>query len=66
CYSWRIPGQGSWFIQALCTVLDESGKQLEIMQILTRVNCMVANYSVSVRKHIPCFVSVLTKELYFN
>ncbi|GAA6067212.1 caspase-7, partial [Tachysurus ichikawai] len=73
-YSWRIPGQGSWFIQALCTVLNEFGKQLEIMQILTRVNCMVANdfescsedSHFSEKKQIPSFVSMLTKELYFN
>ncbi|XP_047674655.1 caspase-7-like [Tachysurus fulvidraco] len=73
-YSWRIPGRGSWFIQALCTVLNESGKQLEIMQILSRVNYMVANEfeswykdsRVSVKNQIPCVVFTMTKELYFN
>lgn len=73
-YSWRNPGRGSWFVQALCNVLDEFGKQLEIMQILTRVNYMVAtNFEswsedprFSEKKQIPCVVSMLTKELYFN
>lgn len=73
-YSWRNPGQGSWFVQALCSVLSESGKCLEIMQILTRVNYVVANHfeswsyepEFSEKKQIPCIVSMLTKELYFN
>lgn len=73
-YSWRNPGRGSWFVQALCNVLNEFGKQLEIMQILTRVNYMVATSfeswsedpRFSEKKQIPCMVSMLTKELYFN
>ncbi|XP_060950880.1 caspase-7 [Limanda limanda] len=73
-YSWRNPGRGSWFVQALCNVLNEFGKQLEIMQILTRVNYMVATSfeswsedpRFSEKKQIPCVVSMLTKELYFN
>ncbi|KAG1954935.1 caspase-7 [Pimephales promelas] len=73
-YSWRNPGRGSWFVQALCNVLDEFGKQLEIMQILTRVNYKVATSfeswsedpRFSEKKQIPCVVSMLTKELYFN
>ncbi|XP_012710613.2 caspase-7 isoform X1 [Fundulus heteroclitus] len=73
-YSWRNPGRGSWFVQALCNILNEFGKQLEIMQILTRVNYMVATSfeswsedpRFSEKKQIPCVVSMLTKELYFN
>ncbi|XP_037661040.1 caspase-7 isoform X2 [Choloepus didactylus] len=72
-YSWRNPGRGSWFVQALCSILNEHGKRLEIMQILTRVNCMVARHFESQsddphfheKKQIPCVVSMLTKELYF-
>uniref|UniRef100_A0A1A7XCV5 Caspase 7, apoptosis-related cysteine peptidase n=1 Tax=Iconisemion striatum TaxID=60296 RepID=A0A1A7XCV5_9TELE len=63
-----------FFIQALCNVLNEFGKKLELMQILTRVNYMVANTFESwsedprftEKKQIPCVVSMLTKELYFN
>ncbi len=43
-YSWRNSTNGSWFIQSLCQVLDEHGKQLEIMQLLTAVNRRVAYY----------------------
>ncbi|KAG6937435.1 caspase 7, partial [Chelydra serpentina] len=72
-YSWRNPGRGSWFVQSLCSILNDHGKQLEIMQILTRVNYMVAtSYEsqsddprYSEKKQIPCVVSMLTKELYF-
>ncbi|XP_044539508.1 caspase-7-like, partial [Gracilinanus agilis] len=72
-YSWRNPGKGSWFVQALCSVLNEFGKSLEIMQILTRVNYRVAmdfesqsdNPCFNEKKQIPCMVSMLTKELYF-
>ncbi|XP_046305873.1 caspase-7 isoform X1 [Marmota monax] len=73
-YSWRNPGKGSWFVQALCSILDEHGKDLEIMQILTRVNDRVARHFESQsedprfneKKQIPCVVSMLTKELYFS
>lgn len=73
-YSWRNPGRGSWFVQSLCSTLNEFGKQLELMQILTRVNYMVAiNFEsqsddprYSEKKQIPCVVSMLTKELYFT
>ncbi|KAG8431841.1 hypothetical protein GDO86_019747 [Hymenochirus boettgeri] len=73
-YSWRNPGRGSWFVQALCRVLNEHGKSLEVMQILTRVNYLVATSfesdcddpSFTKKKQIPCVVSMLTKELYFH
>nr|XP_058910822.1 caspase-7 isoform X3 [Kogia breviceps] len=72
-YSWRNPGSGSWFVQALCSILNEHGKSLEILQILTRVNGRVARHFESrsndpcfhEKKQIPCVVSMLTKELYF-
>lgn len=72
-YSWRSPGSGSWFVQALCSILNEHGKSLEILQILTRVNDRVARHFESQsddprfheKKQIPCVVSMLTKELYF-
>lgn len=72
-YSWRSPGSGSWFVQALCSILNEHGKSLEILQILTRVNNRVARHFQShsddplfhEKKQIPCVVSMLTKELYF-
>lgn len=73
-YSWRNPGTGSCFMQSLCTVLNEYGKSLEIMQILTRVNFRVARTFESKhnilafdgKKQMPCIISMLTKELYFS
>ncbi|XP_030649096.1 caspase-3b [Chanos chanos] len=72
-YSWRNTSNGSWFIQSLCEVLSKRSKELEIMQIMTRVNSMVAhsfesNSSIpgfTGKRQIPCIVSMLTKELYF-
>ncbi|XP_045081875.1 caspase-3 [Coregonus clupeaformis] len=72
-YSWRNTQKGSWFMQALCEMLQRYGKQLEIMQIMTRVNHKVAldfeSFSempgFSAKKQIPCIVSMLTKDLYF-
>ena len=73
-YSWRNSANGSWFIQSLCDILNESGTKLEIMQLLTAVNRKVAYYfesntnepSMHGKKQIPCIVSMLTKELYFR
>ncbi|KAJ6669062.1 hypothetical protein lerEdw1_007871 [Lerista edwardsae] len=72
-YSWRNPGKGSWFVQSLCSVLSEYGKELEILQMLTMVNFRVATSyesqsddpQYSEKKQVPCVVSMLTKELYF-
>ncbi|KAJ8383099.1 hypothetical protein SKAU_G00038770 [Synaphobranchus kaupii] len=73
-YAWRNKDNGSWFIQALCCMLGKYGKELEILQVMTRVNNMVAlNFQSSSdrpglddKKQIPCIVSMLTKELYFS
>ncbi|XP_078660614.1 caspase-7-like isoform X2 [Branchiostoma floridae x Branchiostoma belcheri] len=73
-YSWRNPGRGSWYIQALCAVLEQEGTQLEIMQLLTRVNKLVAydfhsnsdNPYMNRKKQIPCIMSMLTKDLFFT
>ncbi len=72
-YSWRSHSKGSWFVQALCRVLDELGESKEIMYILTRVNHSVAykfesktsKPYINKMKQIPCIMSMLTKYLYF-
>ncbi|XP_055034677.2 caspase-3 [Misgurnus anguillicaudatus] len=72
-YSWRSPSKGSWFISSLCEMLSKYGRQLEIIQILTRVNHDVAldfqsssnQHEFNGKKQMPCIVSMLTKELYF-
>lgn len=73
-YSWRNTSNGSWFIQSLCEALDEFGGELELMQIMTRVNQKVAFNFESAgnipgfdnKKQMPCIVSMLTKDFYFH
>ncbi|XP_031135986.1 caspase-3-like [Sander lucioperca] len=72
-YSWRNTTNGSWFMQALCEMLTRFRGELELMQIMTRVNRKVALHFESSsnlpgfngKKQIPCIVSMLTKDLYF-
>ena len=60
-------------MQALCAMLRKFSSELELMQIMTRVNRMVAlNFEsasnlpgFSGKKQIPCIVSMLTKDFYF-
>ncbi|CAL1614289.1 unnamed protein product [Knipowitschia caucasica] len=40
-YAWRDETDGSWFIQSLCGILSKH-KDLELLQIMTRVNRKVA------------------------
>ncbi|XP_060772719.1 caspase-3a [Neoarius graeffei] len=73
-YSWRNTMTGSWFMQSLCEILSKHGWELELMQILTRVNYKVAldfesasnMHDFHAKKQIPCIVSMLTKEMYFT
>ncbi|OCT99585.1 hypothetical protein XELAEV_18005367mg [Xenopus laevis] len=72
-YSWRNTMNGSWFIQSLCEMLKLYGPHLELIQILTCVNHMVAlefesfssQQTFHAKKQIPCVVSMLTKAFYF-
>ncbi|NP_001188010.1 caspase-3b isoform X1 [Ictalurus punctatus] len=72
-YAWRNTANGSWFISSLCELLTKYGRELEIMQLMTRVNRKVALEfqscstipGFSDKKQIPCIVSMLTKDLYF-
>ncbi|KAF1384381.1 hypothetical protein PFLUV_G00117740 [Perca fluviatilis] len=72
-YSWRNATNGSWFMQALCEMLMRFRGELELMQIMTRVNRKVALHfesssnlpGFSGKKQIPCIVSMLTKDFYF-
>lgn len=73
-YSWRNTMTGSWFIQSLCEMMAKYGNELELMQIMTRVNHKVAldfestsnSPGFDAKKQIPCIVSMLTKEMYFT
>ncbi|KAM8909749.1 caspase-3-like [Spinachia spinachia] len=72
-YAWRNTLNGSWFMQSLCEMLRRFSGQLELMQIMTRVNHKVALHfessseipGFSGKKQIPCIVSMLTKDFYF-
>ncbi|KAM8940161.1 caspase-3-like [Pelodytes ibericus] len=73
-YSWRNTSNGSWFIQSLCEMLKLHGAQLDLLQILTCVNHMVAlefescssSPEFHAKKQIPCVVSMLTKLFYIS
>lgn len=74
-YSWRNPRQGSWFIQSLCTELDENGRVRDLLTLLTGVSRRTAyefqsfvphNAKMDAMKQIPCIVSMLTKTFYFT
>ena len=68
----RVPNEGSWYIQDLCEALRQCGGSLEFTELLTLVNSEVAkryvknNKKAMGKKLIPCFVSMLTKKLYFR
>ena len=71
-YSWRNGGNGSWFIRALCAVFDEYGLTMELMQLMTRVKYLMAQFlsdcsdpDLLEKKQIPDIITRLTKELFF-
>ena len=65
---------GSWFIQALCIVLENYGPKMELLHMLTHVNRIVAYEFASCTdravadsvKQMPCVVSMLTRYVYFR
>ncbi|KAB0795576.1 hypothetical protein PPYR_12415 [Photinus pyralis] len=74
-YSWRNTAKGSWFIQALCTELDESCELYDLLTLLTFVSRRVAvDYESNVptdtrmhlQKQIPCITSMLIRLLKLN
>lgn len=75
-YSFRNKRDGSWFIRALCTELNNKKnlKGCDLMKILTFAIQTVAydceshsdNIEFDEKKQIPCVVSYLTKLLFFN
>ena len=73
-FSWRNNEDGSWFIQALVRVFGALSDRLDVLQMLTVVNRVVADEFESCTddefttgmKQVPCIVSTLTKLLYFE
>jgi len=80
-YSHRDTLHGSWYIQDLCKSIKQmilctdkkDEDRCEMTQVLTRVNQLVAarcversyNFDSIGKKQMPCFISLLTKKLYF-
>ncbi|KAI4900121.1 hypothetical protein NFI96_026857 [Prochilodus magdalenae] len=65
--SFRHPINGSFYIQDLCETLKEQGSTLEFTKLLTLVNFKVSKRTTDENgKQMPCFTSMLTKELYFR
>ncbi|XP_070545462.1 caspase-6-like [Ptychodera flava] len=72
-FSHRDINHGSWFVQALCHILKMYGGELELCELMTLVSRMVSHRQVEGsnrpemvgNKQLPCFVSMLTKKLYF-
>jgi len=74
-YSWRNTTNGSWFIQALCYVLSERGRDEDLLSIMTTVSRIVAigfesntpqDATMHQRKQIPCVTSLLTRKVFFK
>lgn len=70
-YSYRDKKLGTWYIEALCNVLNEKCDQLDLLNMLTVVNQQVAiNYESDnkseTKKQMPCVVSMLTKLVLFS
>uniref|UniRef100_UPI0037E84C09 caspase-6-like n=1 Tax=Semicossyphus pulcher TaxID=241346 RepID=UPI0037E84C09 len=69
-YSHREIVNGTWYIQELCELLQKYGDSLEFTDLLTMVNRKVSMRSYSdkgsIWKQVPCFASMLTKQLYFR
>ena len=73
--SWRNPGHGSWFIQAMVSVLNKNHTNMDLLSMLTMVNRKVAYEYMSFseekeeyngNKQIPCVTSMLTRKVYFS
>ena len=76
---YRFRFSGSWFVQALCYVLQRDrihrdGQQRDLLSCLTRVARKVAfdfqsntpgDYVMHEKKQIPCITSMLTRDIIF-
>ncbi|XP_011193341.2 caspase-3 [Zeugodacus cucurbitae] len=80
-YSFRNSVSGSWFIQSLCSILNEAAESseaqadgVELLRLLTAVNRKVAyeyqsysdNELINEKKEMPNFMSTLTKSFYLK
>ena len=63
--SYGIPGEGSWFITILTSVLIRYGNTKHLRDMLVMVNQLLAGMGQSV-KQMPCFTCSLLKPVKFN
>lgn len=62
----HLPSMGSWFISCLTQVLSVYSHQEDLLTMLTRVNkAMTELYTIKGFKQISCYLSMLTKKVYF-
>jgi caspase 7 len=72
-YAWRNEVNGSWFIQAVCDVIKNNWREMDLLTMMTRVNRQVAydfesktkREDMNKKKQMPCITSMLTKDVYF-
>ncbi|XP_067055300.1 caspase-3-like isoform X1 [Acropora muricata] len=69
-YAWRNSTEGSWFIKSVVKVFGENAYNMEILQMLTRVNNLISTYKsrhpiAPDKRQVSTTVSMLTKDLYF-
>jgi len=74
-YSWRNPSNGSWFIQALASVMPKHAHEMDLLSMLTLVNRKVAYEYESFcpgqgdfdgNKQVPCITSMLTRRVFLT
>ncbi|KAL8602786.1 hypothetical protein ACOMHN_055169 [Nucella lapillus] len=74
-YAFRRPTDGSWFLQALCSVLEHCDGSCDVLQLLTRVVKVVTQDYMSFtplsadtdkKKQTPVIYSMLTKDLHWR
>ncbi|XP_071829818.1 caspase-6-like [Apostichopus japonicus] len=72
-FAFRNVNNGSWYISELCEQLKKFSADEEFTKILTRVHHKVSqresqseNPDASGKKQMPCFVSMLTKQLFLK
>uniref|UniRef100_A0A6G1SKB3 Caspase n=1 Tax=Aceria tosichella TaxID=561515 RepID=A0A6G1SKB3_9ACAR len=73
-YSFRNTEKGSWFIRALCDVLEKYNLEFDLLTMMTMVSQRVAyDYTsqaataeFSQKKQVPCLTSMLTRRVYLT
>ena len=72
-YSWRNPAEGTWYIQCLCSVIDQYASSCDLSKMMTitarKVATEYASFHVDPSHHnqkqVPSTTSMLTREIYF-